>query len=110
MIAENAQKVKINRENKHAIILDSLERRVYTAVMPKSLAKPKLRSNIPALIRQKGWTRTVFYGHSQIAGVSADTAKRAYRGEVNFKAGTLAIFAGVFGVKSIADVVDMAHD
>lgn len=51
----------------------------------------------------------MFYGHSQIAGVSADTAKRAFRGEVNFKARTLAIFAGVFGLKSIADVVDISE-
>lgn len=76
----------------------------------KSPPRPKLKSNIPALIRKKGWTDSVFDGHVQINGRSADTAKRARRGETNFSAETLAVFVRIFELTSIADVVDVVMD
>lgn len=67
-----------------------------------------LKSNIPDLIRKQGWSMREFYGRSLIAGVSQDTAKRAYRGGTNFSAGTLAVFTRVFDLTSIAEVVDVS--
>lgn len=89
-------------------MLDRFDKYFYNPIMKKIRdSEARLKTNIPLLIKEKGWTRTQFYGYMQIADLSADTAKRAWRGETNFTARNLAKIAKMFGKKSIAEIVDI---
>lgn len=66
-----------------------------------------VRSNIPALIKAKGWTADEWRGACLLhAHLSTKTADRLYNGDTNVKVSTLKRIAPLLGAKSISDLVE----
>ena len=65
-----------------------------------------IRSKIPDLIAAKGWDTRKFIAECYMAGLHQDTAAKLANGATNFNDKTLAIVAGVLGVRSLSDLKD----
>lgn len=67
----------------------------------------ELKSRVPELLAEKGWSVRTFVAHCMLAGIGMDTAYRVARGGTNVKAQTLASIAKILGVPSISDIIDL---
>ena len=74
------------------------------------MAAPALKNKLDDLLAEKGWDSKMFVGYCIIEGLSHDTANRLVKGETQFTTETIAVFAKVLGVNSIADVIDLDND
>ena len=76
-------------------------------IIPTPSYPPKLKSHIPDLIEQKGWTKGEFFGRVRIAGRSEEVAKRAMDGNTDFNVFTLALFKQLFGVDTMDEIIEV---
>lgn len=70
----------------------------------------KLKSHIPELLKQKGWSVKRFVAQCMLADLGQDTAYRLARGETNVKSDTLRVVAQILCVTSISDLIDIEPD
>ena len=66
-----------------------------------------LKSSVPDLLVETGWSVRTFVAHCMLAGIGMDTAYRVARGGTNVKAQTMAAIAKILDVPSISDIIDI---
>lgn len=70
----------------------------------------RLLTRVPELLKQRGWDTRTFIAYGMLSGLSSDTVRRMEQGETNFTTETLAKAVELFGVESIAEIVDVAAE
>ena len=69
-----------------------------------------MKSHVPALLKNTGWKNSEFTARCGMAGISQDTAYRLLRGETNFKSGTIATVARIFGVSKLDEIIELVPE
>lgn len=70
----------------------------------------KLSSNVQSLAAKRSMSQRQFEGYCYAEGLSLDTARKVWEGDMNVNAQTLAVVAKVLGVEDLGQIINLGED